>query len=587
MNRRRKIILIIFLLAFLVVFLNFSDIMAFVGNRVMWIELVDSMDKSDKASTEELLNEKVKALSYNGHPVVYDKETNIIYITQNLTNGVWEGKLSTTTGRLAFKEDEAWENKVEAIAEGHIFELYLVEDEGYYSFNVIFSGMPIMVLEQQEGLSQEAWNGKVEVYDPYRTTNDYQLSECSYNIRGGTSREFPKKGYKVELLDGSKSYLGMRKDDDWILNALYDDAGLIHNKLSMEVWKKITDYNTVNGDSGFREEYIELFINGRYQGVYLLSERVDEKELSLKNEDILYKCRATRIPEEHNYTNEITDDMRPIFILKYPQTYVEEDWQPLKDWVDRFLKGKAESYDEAVGLINLENAIDYNLFCLLIGGSDNQRKNVFFTAEYQKDGTYQFIKNPWDLNATWGNPWVGLAESNNTLYDPEYYLNVSTWATDISTLYFLDEEKVSQMLYEYWVDLRENGVINRESIVDILDTQFEYLYASGAYNRNYERWPNGTEYWQDNYIYEYVEKRIDFLDEYFQKLYMGNITAALYDGIDYSDEFEARFYWETYYDILSELYSYDRDVLLEHYVLYGKPYGHIGRRTDNSQIPVS
>ena len=38
------------------------------------------------------------------------------------------------------------------------------------------------------------------------------------------------------------------------------------------------------------------------------------------------------------------------------------------------------------------------------------------------------------------------------------------------------------------------------------------------------------------------------------------MTGYMYDGKDLTEEFDARFYWETNYDVLSELYEYDKDV---------------------------
>ena len=250
-----------------------------------------------------------------------------------------------------------------------------------------------------------------------------------------------------------------------------------------------------------------------------------------------------------------------------------------------FLKLQVKSYEDAEKLLNMENAIDYNLFCLLIGGYDNTRKNTFFTAEYQKDGQYQIVKNPWDLNATWGNCWPENVDCTYTIYDNDYYKNVRDWFSDISTLYYMDEYKVSCLLYERWKELRQNRVITEEIIDSKVDVQFSYLHESGAYLRNYEKWPEAIAGWSDSYIYEYVGKRIEFLDKYFEELYCNSVHGIIYNGIDYSDEFEARFYWETYYDVLSEIYDYDSAVLLEHYILYGKPNGLHGRPKDWSQIP--
>ena len=420
--------------------------------------------------------------------------------------------------------------------------------------------------------------GTVQVFDQYRSAMRFQSTDCSFHERGGSSEVFPKKSYKIDLADVKLSFLGMRKDDDWILNALYDDAGLIHNKLSFQVWREIAAYNNVPNDDGTTMEFVEVFIDNEYLGVYGLTERIDKKELSLKKNDVLYKCRADRIPEEHNYTNEITDEMRPIFVLKYPDDYSDDDWKPIKTWVNYFLKEEFSTYEEGAALLNMENTLDYNLYCMLIGGVDNKRKNVFFVAECQHDGSYVFKKVPWDTNATWGNIWLEWEESNNTLYDPSAYQSVDQWVTDMSVLYFYDDVKVSNMLYQRWIELRQNGVVTPEKICEMADEQFSYLHASGGYKRNYERWPNGTEYWKDEFIYEFINKRIDFLDGYYPQLCEDVVAPAIYQGVDYSGEFDARYYWEKNYEILSELYTFDRQTLLEHYVLYGKPFGLTGRR---------
>ena len=54
-----------------------------------------------------------------------------------------------------------------------------------------------------------------------------------------------------------------------------------------------------------------------------------------------------------------------------------------------------------------------------------------------------------------------------------------------------------------------------------VDTQLDYLYSSGAYIRNRQKWPPKGEYWSDSYLYEYIDKRIDFLDSYISQLSTG------------------------------------------------------------------
>lgn len=51
------------------------------------------------------------------------------------------------------------------------------------------------------------------------------------------------------------------------------------------------------------------------------------------------------------------------------------------------------------------------------------------------------------------------------------------------------------------------------------------------------------------------------------------ISPKVYGDVDYTEEFDARYYWETNKGVLQELYPYDMRLLLEYYALYGKPFG--------------
>lgn len=584
----KRIIVIMGSVIFLVLFISGKDLISF-NPKTVSVNVIDEIEWKQMIANKEELS-VCPQLIFNGSDAAYDRRTNTYYIPQNISVKHFEGILKAQGAeyKVFFGEDEYLSKKETALKEGHPFSLYFVNDKEYYKCQLIFTGMPVMNITTDEceetefnELGRVINYGSVQVYDPYHSSTQLQASDCTYNIRGGTSENYEKQNYKLELTNQKLSFLGMGEDDDWILNSLYDDAGLIHNKISFQMWREIAGYNAVKNDDGVTGEYLELFIDDEYQGVYLLTERVDKKTLSLGKKDILYKCRAARIPEEHNYANENTDDLRPIFLLKYPKSPEQEDWDPLKTWVNAFCKLQIDDYAEGEELLNMENAIDYNIFILLICGTDNMRKNAYLIGEYQKDGSYQFKKVPWDMNASWGNPWVDDEDCNYTIYDPSYIEDVTTWYTDISSLYYYNESEISLLLKDRWQEFRDSGLVTKEKLYEMVDVQLEYLHDSGAYQRNYERWPHGSEYWKDQYIYEYIDGRIDFLDQYFEKLYEESITPAIYDGVDYSDEFEVRFYYERYKASLAELYPYDRQQLLEHYVQFGKPFELHGRRSDD------
>ncbi len=381
----KKVITLLLSVFFLAVFLNYSPIMEKITGRIMGIPVssAEQIDRLLAGKNEEMISSKI---TLNGKKAPYDKNSNTVFIPQNPDNDSWEGKLKTESGHIYLSRDELLSDKSSAISTGHIFQLYLINENTYSVCNIVFTGMPIINITLPDSGPRDinlGVDGLLDVTDPYRIADSIKNIPCTYALRGASARGYEKSSYKLTLDNKKVSLLGMRRDDDWILNALYDDFGLIHNKFSYVVWREIAQNNTVANDEGTTMEYAELFIDDEYLGVYGLTERIDAKELSLKDKDILYKCRAMRIPEEHNYSNERTDGLQPIFLLKHPKEFTQKDWDPLKTWVNLFCKEQMTSYEEGYKLLNMENAIDYNLFCMLMCGRDNMRKNIYFIAEYQ------------------------------------------------------------------------------------------------------------------------------------------------------------------------------------------------------------
>lgn len=93
----------------------------------------------------------------------------------------------------------------------------------------------------------------------------------SIDVRGGWSRNFPKRSYNVELQepDGdnrNEPLLGMPADDDWVLYAAYNDRTLIRNVLAYDTARRVGRYAA-------RSRFVELRLNGGYRGVYVLMEK--------------------------------------------------------------------------------------------------------------------------------------------------------------------------------------------------------------------------------------------------------------------------------------------------------------------------
>jgi hypothetical protein len=91
--------------------------------------------------------------------------------------------------------------------------------------------------------------------------------QVEIRTRGRWSQRFPKKSYAVELPDDS-SLLGMPAEDDWILYAAYNDRTLIRNVLAYGTARSMGRYAA-------RTRFVQLRLNGRYHGVYVLMEKLE------------------------------------------------------------------------------------------------------------------------------------------------------------------------------------------------------------------------------------------------------------------------------------------------------------------------
>lgn len=520
---RSTLLLIVCSVAGLILLLNWRDVWGLIDQDALDIEIAsaEEIDRLSQGKEEHAIEPEILL---NGSTIAYDVSQNMLLIPQDPSKSYFDGKLSVPEGRLFFLEDEeGFSDKAASMAENRVFRLFWVRETDVWMYNVYFTSMPVMCLSQtsvddvDENGGATAWDGTVWLYDPYRENAQFQQSTCDYHIRGNTTRGYPKSSYKLNL-EQKQSLLGMQKDDDWILSALYDDEGLIHNRLSYLVWHEIAASNDVDNDEGISMEYVELFVDGSYRGVYGLSGQINRKTLHLNKGDILYKYRDLSFAEEGDYYAPGEEPENRRVSIEYPKDFDMSDWEPLREWMDLFKEDPVADYDRAVELQNMENAIDYNIFIQLLFGMDNILKNIYFVADYQTDGTYRIMKIPWDLNMTWGNSWTDEYDCHFNRFKAEKMTMEGGFTEDMSDLYEANPAEISELLLTRWQELRRE-IITPEHISEMLSQELSYLYGSGAYTRNELFWPPTCDHWNEAQLYEYIDTRIAFLDTYYEKLY--------------------------------------------------------------------
>jgi hypothetical protein len=102
-------------------------------------------------------------------------------------------------------------------------------------------------------------------------------------IRGSSSQMFPKKQFGLETWDDANdginvSLLGFPEEEDWILYAPYSDKALIRNALIYDLSRDIGRYAS-------RLKFVDVSINGTYNGVYVLLEKLkrDSNRIDINN----------------------------------------------------------------------------------------------------------------------------------------------------------------------------------------------------------------------------------------------------------------------------------------------------------------
>ena len=101
---------------------------------------------------------------------------------------------------------------------------------------------------------------------------EYNLASCEakIKIRGNSTSVSDKKPYKIKFLK-KKAVLGGSKEKNWVLLANANDNTGLHNYVSLELYR----YLSAPGTFIPMVQFVNLYINGKYQGVYNLCDQIE------------------------------------------------------------------------------------------------------------------------------------------------------------------------------------------------------------------------------------------------------------------------------------------------------------------------
>lgn len=301
--------------------------------------------------------------------------------------------------------------------------------------------------------------------------------------RGNSTWLQPKKPYNVKL-DKKHSICGMKESKHWILlaNAYYDRT-LLHNATAFEI-ARLTDFPWIQSGT-----FVELFLNGKHQGLYYLCEnvraekgKIEIKEMSTSDVEGDFLLESTLSP--NNTENSFATDYYNItgkgdalssfgWEIKSPDNptssqsgYIKNTMNHLEEVISSDNCIKAGDYRS---LFDIESAINWWLVEeLTLNEEASRSKNMYL---YNLDGKI-YVGPCWDFDA-WS---FGLNGEVGTFYSKEealYYHQL-----------FKDPVFIER-LKEKWKNYKP---LWEKEIPQFIDSQYDAIHK--AAERNEILWPD-------------------------------------------------------------------------------------------------
>lgn len=402
---------------------------------------------------------------------------------------------------------------ITTIETGLAYTIYMPSQNS--SFVIYFTELPIICITTNFAIVDEP--NVLASFKMIETNQNLLESFIGIQYRGGWTQSLKKKSMEIEFWTDSTgietqnhSLLGMVNDDDWNLQAMYNEPLRIRSKTNNDLWRMVNTLHYQNQEpdaiNGVRMKYVELFINSEYRGLYCLGEKVSRKQLKLKKHNgtirgELYKgvswgaSTFTSVPPYNNNSM-----IWGGFEYKHPEE--EVNWSNVHDLVNFVFNSSSQDFFyEYQNRFELDNLVDYFILLNLLRATDNTGKNVYI-AKYTTNDNYFYV--PWDLDGSFGTIWDGTNDNTtNDLLTNGFYNRL---------IYDCNSDGFRERLRNKWMELRST-IITHDSIMSVFNLNYIFLESNGLYNREKLAWPDYTHNYGDlTYLSDWITSRLAYLD---------------------------------------------------------------------------
>ena len=365
-----------------------------------------------------------------------------------------------------------------------------------------YAGLPRIVIETEDfaGIRDRETEipSHLQIYG--EKAAESEVFELTVRGRGNSSFKMPKYGLKLEFKDKVELF-GMPKNRDWALIANYGDKTHLRNymmtRLSEWLGAKYTP----------KMRFVEVYLNRKYMGLYLLSEtvKVAKNRVNIEENDTTFlvekedskKFDPPYILTDNNY----------YYHIKSPKNPSPETEDLLLDHLNAFENFMMNQYiHKRKDVLDWLDIDDYVLYYWVHEYSKNEDGNyarsVFFTW---KKGEPIHFGPLWDFDLAFGNASREQNKNPEDWYIRRYRLNY----------YIMQNSLVDSAATAYWQEHRDTF----KALIDSIPLYRAIIEK--AIDNEYRRWPiiKNTENWALKDPYDSYDEAVEVMTEWMKKRY--------------------------------------------------------------------
>jgi len=380
----------------------------------------------------------------------------------------------------------------------------------------------------------------MKVLNSFTGVNNVKDTVFEYNgkvgieIRGNSSATFPKKSYTVETRNADSTnlnvkLLGLGKENDWVFHGPYPDKTLMRNVLAYNLGNRTGRWSP-------KTHFFELYLDGTYNGVYALVEKIknDKNRLNLAKLSVTdtigdgltggYILKLDR-PE----TTDVNEKDYWISPYKAPTAYqqkeyflhVDPDGSEIKPVQHTYIKNYITNFENALystsytdringyySYVDINSFVDYYIITELSRNLDGYRISTFMYKDKDSKGGKLTMGPFWDYDISFGNANF-FSAGNTSGWVVDGMGNADSYAMPFWWQKLRLDPIFNSLLKRRW-NVLKTDFINTTCLNNLIDSCANDLRI--AQKRNFQTWNILNTYvWPNNYVGGTYENELTYL----------------------------------------------------------------------------